>query len=565
MKKYIALFSIFLLFFGCSQKQMSDGDFVGCGEGRNGYITLSITVKNNKITNIKTISEAESDFAKPAIKILSDAVVAGDAISSLDAVSEASLTSAGTIEALENAVKASKGIGTKAKKYRNTSCDIIVIGSGGAGLSAAVQAAQKGAYVILLEKMGIVGGNTNYSTAGLNASETSVQHDLDIKDSNEEYYQDTMKGGHNLNNPELVRTLVENSADAVDWLTSLGADLSDVGKMAGSTNSRTHRPKGGYAIGGHLISVLHKAAVDNGVEIRTRNTVKDILEKDGKVSGVLVENEAGQYEIKADAVIVATGGFGANSKLVESYRPDLKGFNTTNHKGATGDAFSLLNKFNVKTVLMDQIQTHPTVVKGSGIMITEAVRGNGAILVNKDGKRFANEMLPRDAMSNAILSQRDGSAFLLFDQGVRESLKAIEKYAQQNLLTEGQSISELADKLGISSLTLEKTLSDYNLYQKTGVDKDFSRKGNEMPRSLSKAPFYAVEVSPAVHHTMGGLAINSSAQVLNQEGQVIPGLYAAGEVTGGVHGGNRLGGNAVADIVIFGRIAGESASKQLSL
>ncbi|MCR5494847.1 MAG: flavocytochrome c [Treponema sp.] len=565
MKKYIALFSIFLLFFGCSQKQMSDGDFVGYGEGRNGYITLSITVKNNKITNIKTISEAESDFAKPAIKILSDAVVAGDAISSLDAVSEASLTSAGTIEALENAVKASKGIGTKAKKYRNTSCDIIVIGSGGAGLSAAVQAAQKGAYVILLEKMGIVGGNTNYSTAGLNASETSVQHDLDIKDSNEEYYQDTMKGGHNLNNPELVRTLVENSADAVDWLTSLGADLSDVGKMAGSTNSRTHRPKGGYAIGGHLISVLHKAAVDNGVEIRTRNTVKDILEKDGKVSGVLVENEAGQYEIKADAVIVATGGFGANSKLVENYRPDLKGFNTTNHKGATGDAFSLLNKFNVKTVLMDQIQTHPTVVKGSGIMITEAVRGNGAILVNKDGKRFANEMLPRDAMSNAILSQRDGSAFLLFDQGVRESLKAIEKYAQQNLLAEGQSISELADKLGISSLTLEKTLSDYNLYQKTGVDKDFSRKGNEMPRSLSKAPFYAVEVSPAVHHTMGGLAINSSAQVLNQEGQVIPGLYAAGEVTGGVHGGNRLGGNAVADIVIFGRIAGESASKQLSL
>lgn len=558
-----------LLAAGCSNKgsaTMKDGDFTGTGEGRSGEINLTISVKDGKVTNVKVNSEAETDFAKPAIQKISDQLISGTDVAELDAVSGATMTSAGTKEALENAVKAAKGIVEKPKKYKNTKCDIVVIGSGGAGLSAAVQAAQKGADVIVLEKMGIVGGNSNYSTAGLNASETGIQRKLGIQDSNQQYFDDTMKGGHYLNDPDLVHTLVENSADAVDWLGSLGADLSDVGKMAGSTNPRTHRPKGGAAIGAHLVSVLKKQTMNpenvGVVEIRTRNKVTDVLtDDDGAVCGVVVQAQSGTYQIKSKAVIVASGGFGANQEMVVKYRPEYAGFNTTNHKGATGDAVDFLKKVDAQFIQMDQIQTHPTVVVGSGIMITEAVRGNGAIMVNREGKRFASEMLPRDAMSAAVLAQTGKTAFLVFDQGIRESLKAIESYDQQGLLTSGNTPEELAEKLGIPAEALAATIRTYNNYQKNGNDADFGRKGSEMPRSLEKGPYYAVEVAPAIHHTMGGVKINTNAEVLNNSGKVIPGLFAAGEVTGGVHGANRLGGTAVADIVIYGRIAANSAVK----
>lgn len=564
-----------ILFFAisCSPKgsaQMKDGNFIGTGEGRSGEISLTISVENGKVTNVKVNSEAETDFAKPAIEKIGNQFLNGTELSDLDAVSGATMTSLGTIEALQNAVKAAKGIVEKPKKYRNTKCDIVVIGAGGAGLSSAIQASQKGADVIVLEKMGIAGGNSNYATAGLNASETGVQRKLGIQDSNEQYFEDTMKGGHYINDPELVQTLVKNSADAVDWLASLGADLSDVGKMAGSTNPRTHRPQGGAPIGAHLISVLKKQSLNSEnsgvIEIRTRNKVLDILaDENGAVFGVLVESQSGTYEIKAKAVIVASGGFGANKKMVSEYRPEYADFNTTNHSGATGDAVEFLKNLDVQFIQMEQIQTHPTVVVGSGIMITEAVRGNGAIMVNREGKRFASEMLPRDAMSEAVLAQTGKSAFLIFDQGIRDSLKAIESYDAQGLLTSGNTIEELAQNLGIPQENLMSTINTYNQYQANANDLDFGRKGNEMPRALEKSPFYAVEVAPAIHHTMGGVKINSNAEVLNNSGNVIPGLFAAGEVTGGVHGANRLGGTAVADIVIYGRIAANSAIKYANL
>ena len=245
--------------------------------------------------------------------------------------------------------------------------------------------------------------------------------------------------------------------------------------------------------------------------------------------------------------------------MVAQYRPEFKDFGTTNQNGATGDAFAWAKKLDIALTQMEQIQTHPTVVPGKGIMITEAVRGNGAIMINRDGKRFNNEMATRDVMSAAILNQKGKTAFLLFDQGVRESLKAIEGYAKKGLLTEGATLSELAEKLNIPVAELENTVKNYNGYQAAGKDDEFGRAASDMVRPLVKSPYYAVEVAPAVHHTMGGIKINTKSEVLNNSGDVIPGLFAAGEVTGGVHGANRLGGNAVADICIYGRTAGSSA------
>lgn len=556
--------SAIAIFFGtgCTKKQaFNDGVWTGTGNGRNGDIKIEITVQNGKIASGKVLQEEETDFAKPAIQKVIDLAVKTQKVNGLDVVTGATITSNATMEALQNAIAVSNGnAATKNVAVSDTSCDIVIIGAGGAGLCAATEAAGKGAKVIVLEKMAIAGGNTNASTGGLNASETSVQKKLNIEDSNDQYYADTMKGGYNLNDPALVRNMVEKSAETVDWLISLGADLSDVGKMAGSTNKRTHRPQGGAAIGAHLVPVLKKAAEDAGAELRFNAKVTDIIEENGKPAGVKVSTADGDYKITAKAVIIATGGFGANNDMVVKYKPELAGFGTTNHKGATGDAFAWIEKFNAALVQMEQIQTHPTVVPSNGLMITEAVRGNGAIMVNREGKRFGNEMATRDVMSKDILAQTGKTAYLLFDQGVRESLKAIEGYVKQGLLTQDDTLAGLAAKLNMSAENLEANVKAYNDYQASGNgDKDFGRKASEMPRAIATGPYYAVEVGPAVHHTMGGIKINTNAEVLNTSDAVIPGLYAAGEVTGGVHGGNRLGGNAVADICIYGKIAADSA------
>lgn len=537
----------------------ADGVWNGSGNGRNGPIEISITVKDQKIVAADIISEKETDFAKPAIRNVLDQAVSKGTMSSFDAVSGATISSKATFEAVRNALDSASGKNNSAEDVKDTSCDIVVIGAGGAGLSASIKASQGGAKVILLEKQGTVGGNTISATGGLNAAETSVQKKLGIADSKDQFYKDTMKGGYNLNNPELVRNMVEEAPETVDWLISVGVDLSDVGKMAGSTNSRTHRPQGGAAVGAHMVPVLEKAAVNAGVDLRKSSKVVDIIKKDGRAAGVIVEKNGKKYTISAKAVIIATGGFGANPDMVVKYKSDLKGFGTTNHKGATGDAFAWIEKFNAGLTQMDQIQTHPTVVPSNGMMITEAVRGNGAIMINREGKRFGSEMATRDVMSAAVLSQTGGTAYLVFDTSVRKSLKAIEGYVKQGLLTEGETPEELAKKLGIPAEALVETIKRYNGFVASGNDGDFGRKGSEMPRALSEGPYFAVEVAPAIHHTMGGIVINKKAEVLDVNGRPVPGLYAAGEVTGGIHGGNRLGGNAVADICVYGKIAADSA------
>ena len=545
----------------CTKKPAGQ-EFTASGDGRNGKIEVSISVADGKIVDAKIVSHSETPgISDPALTGVIEQVKKTGSADNLDTVSGATLTAKGIIQAIQTAYAASQGKTIAKAGYTDTECDIVIIGAGGAGLVAATEAANKGAKVIVLEKMGVVGGNTNSATGGINASYTKEQERLGIKDSVEVFYNDTMKGGKNLNDPALVRTMVDNSAAMVDWLESdiVGADLTDVGIFGGATNKRIHRPQGGGAIGAHLVPLLDAAARKQGAEVRLNNKVTDIIEENGKPAGVKVEAEGSSYTIKAKAVIIATGGFGANPAMVEKYQPSLKGFITTNHKGATGDAFAWIEKFNGALTQMEQIQTHPTVVPGSGIMITEAVRGNGAILISRTGKRFVNEMETRDVVSAAMLKEPQGSVYLVFDQAVRESLKAIEGYAKKGLLTQADTVAELAGKLGIDAATFEQTMKTYADYVHNGKDADFGRNPKSMERELTKGPFYAVENAPAIHHTMGGIKINTKAEVQNKNGASIPGLFAAGEVTGGVHGANRLGGNAVADICIFGKIAADSA------
>lgn len=538
----------------------ADGTFIGVGDGRSGEIVVAVTIEGHVITGIRIVSQAESKFAIPCEEQIIAEVIELQTLDGVDAVSGATLTSNGIMAAIQNALNAALGIYVDDEKYSDCACDVVVIGAGGAGLSSAIEAASHGREVIVLEKQGIIGGNTNYATGGLNAAGTEEQKANGIEDSTELHYNDTMKGGHGFNSPALVRKLTEGAADAVEWLKGLGADMSDVGKMAGSSAPRSHRPAGGAAIGPHLMKVLKQGSESKAVRIRLHHKVTGLLtDGNGAVTGVRVSYAKGDYKINARAVVIATGGFGANAALITRLRPELNGFPTSNHPGATGDALSWADGVRADTLQMSFIQTHPTGEKSSHILITEAVRGNGAILVNKDGVRFTNEMIPRDELSGAILGQSGRSAYIVFGESVRQSLASIENYIMQGLVVQGETAGQLATAAGLPAGALAGTIAEYNVSQASGIDAKFGRAAIDMPRQID-APYYCIEIEPVIHHTMGGIRIDDRARVLRKDGTPVPGLFAAGEVTGGVHGDNRLGGNAIADIVVFGRIAGAEAA-----
>lgn len=578
MKQRLAIILIFLLvaslgFTGCSSNEEVEAIFVagtyeGDGQGHAGPIKVAVTVSETEIESIEILEFNDSEFAvDPANTIIENIIEANS--SDIDVVAGASITSKGMLEAVSAALAGAYVDGMKPvastdkeEKEENVQLEdreteIVIIGAGGAGLTAAIEAAMNGAEVIVVEKMPIVGGNTKYATGGLNAAETTSQAALDIEDTVEIFIEDTMVGGGNINNPELVRVLAENSAGTVEWLQGIGADLSDVGRMGGASVNRTHRPAGGAPVGSHVMDVLNAKAVELGVEIMLNSEVVEVIGDGTSATGVVVKTAEGTFNINAKAVIIASGGFGANNDLVASFDPALKGYGTTNHPGATGDVIEFVKGLNVAYVDMEQIQTHPTVMPSNNYMITEAVRGNGAILVNREAERFVNELETRANVSDAQLAQTGASSYLMFDQSVRESLSAIEGYYKKGFLVEGATLAELAEKLEMDADTLTATFETYNNYVAGGTDEAFARQ--DMPRELAVGPYYAVEVAPAVHHTMGGVVITVGGEVVGADGEVIPGLYAAGEVTGGVHGNNRLGGNAMADITIFGRIAAQNA------
>ena len=569
----LCLSALLVVLISCSRTEsdpgpsgpiMRDGIWEGTGEGRGGTILVRITVESNIITDAKAMSQSESSFAQESLNaVLAKAIGRKDYMSvELDGVSGATLTSTGVIDALNMAIAVAKGEKKAEEKiYSDGKCDIVVVGAGGAGLCAAVEAAAQGRTVIVLEKQGIIGGNTNYSTGGINAAETSVQQELGIIDSKDLFYEDTMKGGHYLNDPVLVRSFVDNGPQTIDWLKALGADLSDVGIMGGSSVRRTHRPNGGTAIGPHLMKVLKEASASEKVEIRTGNKVTGLLMDGVGVSGVKVENHNGSpYQISASAVIIATGGFGANIGMVTKYCPEFEGLATLNHKGATGDAFKWVEEAGGSLIHLDQIQIHPTSECVNHILITEAVRGNGAILVNAQGQRFVNEMDTRDVVAGAILRQKDGMAYLIFDEQVRNSLASIETYANQGVLKSADSVEKLAGIVGLDPASLKSTMDRYARMQRQGKDEDFGRSASAMAVPLTSSPYYSVGVTPAIHHTMGGIKVDKDMHVIRSDGSAVKGLYAAGEVTGGLHGANRLGGNGVGDIVVNGKIAGRNAA-----
>ncbi|RNM42176.1 flavocytochrome c [Eggerthella sinensis] len=443
------------------------------------------------------------------------------------------------------------------------SYDVVIIGTGGAGMSAAIAAYDKGlTNVVLLEKMGVNGGNTNYSSSGMNASETKFQKEQGIEDSNDLFAKETLDGGHNTGDEQLVKFMCDNSAGAIDWLDSLGIKLDNITLTGGMSVKRCHRPTDGSAVGLTMVPGLLAAVEERKIPVMMNCEAKELIKDGDAVTGVKVKADGKEKVLGAKAVILATGGLGANPDMVVQYRPDLKGYVTTNQPGATGDGYTMAESAGAELVQMDQIQIHPTVEQSSSTLIAEGVRGGGAILVNSEGKRFFDEMSTRDKVSAAELEQPGSFAWCTFDQQVYDANKAIAKYDKAGLVQKGANVAELAAAIDVDPATLQATIDAYNAITTDGAADEFGR--TEGCIAFADGNMYAIKVAPGIHHEMGGVKINEKNEALDASGNAIPGLYAAGEVTGGIHGNNRIGGNAVCDITVFGKNVGEVVAAALA-
>jgi flavocytochrome c len=382
-------------------------------------------------------------------------------------------------------------------------------------------------------------------------------------DSYQDFYDETFVGGGKQNNPELLKFFTEHGALAIDWLAQHGIELDDLTITGGMKTMRTHRPSSLAPIGGYLVTELLKLVDKYQIPVFDGIKVNELLMKDGQVIGVKASTDQ-KVEIHAKAVILATGGFGAGKDLLKKYRADLTSLKTTNQPGATGDGIKLAQKVGAKLVDMDQVQVHPTVQQDTphAFLIGEAVRGEGAILVNKQGQRFVNELDTRKNVTQAIDDLGGTGAYLIFDTSIRQRVKAIEFYDHVGLVENGKDLTELAEKTNLNPQNLQETVEKWNQAVESKRDSEFKR-STGMERKISQGPFFTIHIAPAVHYTMGGVAINHNTQVLNTDNQVIKGLFAAGEVVGGLHGNNRIGGNSIAETVIFGRQAGQQVFKYL--
>lgn len=606
MKKMLAVVLAAMLL--CCSAALAE-TFSGSAIGNNGEVTVEIAVEDGKIVDAVVTGDAETKGIgyDPCENGTFAAQIVAAQGSEIEGVSGATVTSNAVREAAFKALVEAGFYAIDDVALDDAECELVIIGAGGAGMSAALQAADLGVErIILVEKTGSVGGNTSRATGGMNAAKTALQDQNEWKESTaaavektiasakEKYPElseliaaveakyeafkadpqgyfdcpelfelDTMVGGKGINNLDLVKTLAENSEEAIAWLAEKNADLTSVGSFGGATVMRIHRPLNAEGkttpVGAYLVKVLGQDVEDEQkVDLRLNTKAESLIVEDGKVAGVVVSTADGEYTIRAKAVILATGGFGYDLDRVAFYCPNLEGFVTTNSIGATGDGLDMAVAVGAATVDLEQIQIHPSVYTETSALITEGIRGDGAILVNQKGERFVNELETRDTVSAAELAQEGGYAYTILDQKMMDASSTYNGYFTKGYAVQANSVEELAAAIGADEATLVKTMADWNAAVAAESDPAFGRSSFAKP--LDTAPYYGIKVAPGIHHCMGGVVIDTEAEVLDTNGAAIPGLFAAGEVTGGVHGANRLGGNAVADIVIFGRIAAKTAA-----
>ena len=554
----------------------------GTGVGKHGDITVAVTFDAGKIQDIKIVKNAENPIlAKKVFTDLKDQVVALSS-TDVDLISGATFSAKGFIDAVNDAAKKAgvtlakadkKALKKAARELPKTSnYDVVVIGAGGAGFSAAITAKNAGANVVLLEKMPAVGGNSLISGAEMNVAKNWVQPKLGINDDSPELHaQDTFKGGDGKGDMKVINVMTHEALDAAKWCRDyLGVRFEDDNLFffGGHSRKRALIPVG--HTGTEFIAKFQAKADELGIPVITNMKAEELIkDKDGRVVGVKATMDGSEYTFNAKGgVVLATGGFGANPEMVKKYNPKIdERFKTTDAPGSTGEALYMAERAGAQLVNMGYIQTYPICdpISGAIELIADA-RFDGAIMLNQEGKRFVEELQRRDVLSEAILNQTGQYCWVLWNDNIGKISNTVkahaneyEAFTKQGVMTTCDDLKCIADFTKIPFDQLQKTVKRVSDMAGKGNDKDFNHRAGLM--DMQQGKYYVIKAVPSTHHTMGGVRINEKAEALTAEGKVIPGLWAAGEVTGVTHGTNRLGGNAYTDIIVFGRIAGEAAAK----
>lgn len=581
-KKILSLMFCAALTVSIFGVEFKEGTYVGEAKGYRGEIKVEVKTSKNKIEEVKVVKNTDTPIiSDAAAKKVPEQIVKYQSLR-VDGVSGATGTSRALTSAVRNALKNSgadlkelnkKPVIESKKLVKETQKkDVVVIGAGGAGLIAAIEAKNNGAQnVIVLEKMAFAGGNTLISGGEYAAPNNWVQVKKGLKDSNDTFYNDILKGGDNEGNPKLVRVLADNALNGAEWLKDYINMTFEDRQMffGGHSVERSLVPLG--ATGVEMISKLLAKAEELNIPILYETPAVELIVDKGRVTGVKALSEDKEYTFLAkDGVILASGGFGSNLEMRVKYNKDVdENILSTNTVGITGDGITMAEKIGAQLEDMPFIQTYPTCdpISGALLYFGDVRLIGGSILINQEGKRFVEELERRDVISMAIKNQTGNAAYQFCDEAQVKLSGVAEHHADEmnylfnnKLLVKADTIKEASDFFGIDAAELEKTVEKYNQYAKDGKDLEFNKRGKLTPFE-AKGPFYIMKAVPAVHHTMGGVKIDENARVINTKGEIIKGLYGAGEVTGDIHGTNRLGSDAIADITVFGRIAGQNVVK----
>ena len=563
------------------------GTYEATTTGHNAPITLAVTVSDTAIEKIEATVENETiGVGKVALATMTERIVDAQSLA-VDTLTGATVTSYAVIRATTDAltqaggdIDALKAAAEKAPAQdAEYTADVVVVGGGGAGLAAAISAEQNGAKVIVIEKLDILGGSTNVSEGALNAVDPVRQGAQGIEDSFEKFITQTYEGGHQIGDMDLITYMCENSMKTIEWMESLGVQFKDeCGTATGALWQRSHYPV--TPSGNSYIRVYADyIAKSENITLLMGTTAESLMTADGKVVGVKATGKGGEtVTVNADkGVILATGGFGSNKALLKEYNTgvwahvDVTALGCTNMaKSATGAGIEMAVAIGADVTGMSDIQLHPCGTPGTGLMENIRTSGRNRIFVNIEGKRFVNEGAARDTLAQGVLDQPEQTYWIVVNKvryperdWVDANGATIANMVAQGVVVEADTLEELAEKTGMKAENLIAEIENYNAVVR-GEKEDALGflANNKADVELTEGPWYACKKVATVHHTMGGLKINANTEVIDTNGNVIEGLYAAGEVTGGIHGSNRLGGNAIADIMTYGKKAGEVAASK---
>ncbi|PWN27814.1 putative OSM1-fumarate reductase [Jaminaea rosea] len=457
---------------------------------------------------------------------------------------------------------------------------VIVVGGGLSGLSAAHTIYQRGGNVLVIDKNAFFGGNSTKATSGINGAGTAYQSEQGIPDSAKIFFDDTKKSAGDLARDDLIKVLTGRSGEAVNWLSdSFGLELNKISRLGAHSQPRTHR--GAAQFPGMSITYAEMEKLEDlaeadpeRIQIIRKAKVTSLIYEDGDVKGVEYEFQ-GQKHREHGPVILATGGYAADfddvNSLLKKHRPDLMHLSTTNGDHCTGDGHKMVAAIGGSLIDLEKVQVHPTGLVDPKepeakvkFLAAEALRGCGGLLLDNEGKRFVDELQKRDWVSNAMFKHDKFPVRLILNGKASQEIEwHCKHYAGRGLMKRFEHGDELAKEIGCSPDTLKQTFDKYNKIASGEEKCPFGKKYFSNGPFKMDDYFYVAQMQPVLHYTMGGLEINDKSEVLDTNQKVIPGLYACGEIAGGVHGANRLGGSSLLGCVVFGRVAGDASSAYL--